>query len=320
MTDKVYTPDEVASLLQISKQTVYELIKRRELAAFKVGNKMRIEEKQLEAYKTRQSTFYEEEVDSAIEDHEPERVLHQSDQNAIRLSGSHDLLLEKFVQHAYKDPADPLLIQASHVGSMEGAMTLYRGGADVAAMHIFDPDTNAYNLPFIRQFFASEAVTVVHFAKRKQGLIVAGGNPKTITAWKDLTRQDVRFVNRQRGAGTRQLLDDHLTREGILPQDVQGYGEEEWTHYAAAAHLLDGSADVTLGIEPVARMLGLAFIPLVEESFDLVFRWTDENREHLLRLHKRLQDEGVKNRLGDVTGYDLTAMGTLRFRSNQALC
>ncbi|ADI00412.1 substrate-binding domain-containing protein [Salisediminibacterium selenitireducens] len=317
MTGKVYTPDEVAALLQISKQTVYELIKRRELAAFKVGNKMRIEEKHLEAYKTRQSTFYEGEADGA-QDPEPEPVLHHSDQKAIRLSGSHDLLLEKFVQHAYKDPADPLLIQAGYVGSIEGAMALYRGDADVAAMHVFDPDTNTYNLPFIRQLFASEAVTVVHLAKRRQGLIVTGGNPKAITVWKDLARQDVRFVNRQKGAGTRQLLDDHLNREGIRGQDVQGYGEEEWTHYAAAAHLLNGSADVTLGIEPVARMLGLGFIPLVEESFDLVFRWTDENRENLYRLHKRLQDERIKARLDDIPGYDLSAIGTVRYTSGQA--
>lgn len=312
MSGKIYTPDDVAALLQISKHTVYELIKRKELAAFKVGNKMRIEEKQLETYKSRQSTFLEAPEENFV-DMEKQTEPEYQPTDVVRLAGSHDLLLEKFCQSIFEDPDDPMQIQATYIGSMEGCMALYRGDCDVAAIHLFDPSTREYNLPFIRQLFVSEDISVIHFTKRRQGMIVAGENPKKISGWMDLSRDDIRFVNRQKGAGTRQLLDYHLHSEGIKPDTITGYENEEWTHYAAAMHVLQGNADVTVGIEPVARMLGLRFIPLVEERFDLVFRWTANNRDRLQRLYNMMQSEKRKKALEEIPGYSMAMMGEVLY-------
>ncbi|AOM83841.1 substrate-binding domain-containing protein [Salisediminibacterium beveridgei] len=308
MDHKIYTPDDVAKLLQISKHTVYELIKRQELTAFKVGNKMRIEEKQLEAYMDRHSTFIDQTKDTptAVE------VDTVSD-HVIRLAGSHDLLLEKFIQRVFEDPDYSLHIHSSYIGSMEGCMALYRGDCDVASAHMLDPESGDYNLPFVKRFFAGESVSVYHLAKRTQGFMVQKGNPENIQSWQDLIRPEIRFVNRQKGSGTRQLLDYHLTKEGMPAEDLNGYGDVEWTHYNAGAHVLNGNADVTLGIEPIAAMLGLDFIPLTEESFDLIVKWTKGNQEALKCLEEALQSNTLKEHLGEIDGYITDDMGLMRY-------
>ncbi|UCZ53501.1 helix-turn-helix transcriptional regulator [Bacillus shivajii] len=296
MGDKIYTPEEIAQLLQISKHTVYELIKRKQLIAFKVGNKMRIEERELESFKNQQSTVNRD-------------PLHSNEQSSLRLAGSHDLLLEKFCQDIHQNEQHPLRIQTSFIGSLEGCMALYRNECDVAAVHLFDRKSRTYNLPIIEQFFSSSPITVVHFTKRKQGFIVSRGNPKEITDWHSLAENNITFANRQKGSGTRQLLDFHLKEEQISPSSIVGYENEEWTHYMAATHILNGSADVTLGIEPVAHLLGLEFIPIVEESFDFIFKWTDENKDKLAQLQNTLQSNDESDVLHSISGYNTSDMG-----------
>lgn len=308
MSQKIYTPDEIAQLLQISKHTVYELIKRGELVAFKVGNMMRIEEQALDSFKKNQSTSRPKE-EKNIKNEEKNLIFSSGSPKNLRLAGSHDILLEKFCQSLHKDDSIPLTIQTSFIGSLEGCMALYRNECDVAAIHLFDPKRKEYNLPFIEQFFPSLPITVLHFAKRKQGFIVQKGNPKEITDWHSLTRNDVTFVNRQQGSGTRQLLDHHLKEEKIPHSSINGYRNEEWTHYAAATLILNGSADVTLGIEPVANLLGLEFIPIIEESFDLILRWTDSNKEMLETFQKVLKSSKEMEALQAISGYNKEDMG-----------
>src|SRR5690554_4654037 len=167
MNQKIYTPEEIAQLLQISKHTVYELIKRGELVAFKVGNKMRIEEQALDSFKRNQSTNQRKNSNHAKKTSSKKsaksKVPISTNTNSLRMAGSHDILLEKFCQTVHDDESIPLTIQASFIGSLEGSMALYRNECDVAAIHLFDPKSKEYNLPFIKQFFASEPISVLHF-------------------------------------------------------------------------------------------------------------------------------------------------------------
>jgi putative molybdopterin biosynthesis protein len=296
---QIYTPDEIASMLKISKHTVYEMIKRGDLAAFKVGNKMRIEESEFERYKASMSAT-------------PARAQEAkgNSQHSLQLAGSHDFLVEQLVKYIASEGTG-LSITPSYIGSLEGLMMLYRGSADIAAVHLLDPTSQQYNLPFIRQLFVHEPITVMRLASREQGMIVAKGNPKDITGVKDLARTDVTIVNRQKGAGTRFLLDSFLANEKLEPTNVKGYENEEWTHLGAAAHISRGTADAAFGIRCAASQLGLDFIPLTREQFDLVFRWTPGNKEALQHLIDLIQLTNFKDSIADLDGYDAEEFGNI---------
>ncbi|MBT2693197.1 helix-turn-helix transcriptional regulator [Bacillus sp. ISL-55] len=297
MSVQIYTPDEIAAMLKISKHTVYELIKRGDLSAFKVGNKMRIEEIEFERYKASMSA-------------NPARTKDSRDLHTLQLAGSHDFLVEQLVKYIALEGTG-LSITPSYIGSLEGLMMLYRGSADIAAVHLLDPASQQYNLPFIRQLFVHEPITVMRLASREQGLIVAKGNPKNITGVNDLARNDVEIINRQKGAGTRFLLDSFLANEKLEPSAVKGYANEEWTHLGAAAHISRGTADAAFGIRCAASQLGLDFIPLTKEQFDLVFRWTPENKGALRHLADLIQLTNFKESIADLDGYDAEDFGKI---------
>ncbi|WP_042353923.1 substrate-binding domain-containing protein [Bacillus rubiinfantis] len=307
MEGKAYTPDEVAQIFQISKHTVYELIKRGELDAFKIGNKMRIDHSELERYKqSKKAPVKKSPVNQTAA---PEVYV-----NRLQLSGSHDFLVE----HVAKEAARTLQlqIQPSYIGSLEGLMLLYRGQSDIAAMHLLDPNSHEYNLPFIKQLFIYESIAVIRLAAREQGFIVAKGNPKNFYDFTDLTRRDIRFINRQKGSGTRFLLDLKLSSNGIDPQQINGYSNEEWNHLSAASNIARGAADVAFGIHSAASHLGLDFLPVAKENFDLVFRFTSENRQMLTELIQFLQSKRFKESLSDFEGYDVTNLGKIIYQTN----
>ncbi len=293
--NETYTPDEVAKLFKISKHTVYELIKRGDLRAFKVGNKMRIDQDELGRYKHLMETTPKSRP--AIS-------------NGIHLAGSHDFLIEHLVKYVTKQNIE-LTIQPTYIGSLEGLMMLYRKLCDVAAIHLLDPASMEYNLPFIKQLFIHEKITVMRFAAREQGLIVAKGNPKNILSIEDLSKENVAFVNRQKGSGTRFLLDFYLEKLGISPKDIKGYDHEEWTHLSSASLISGGIADVTLGIKSAASQLNLDFIPIIKEPFDLVFRWTPQNQEALQYLIDLLEFTTFKESIQGIEGYDISEFGKM---------
>ncbi|WP_174728496.1 helix-turn-helix transcriptional regulator [Mesobacillus harenae] len=303
MAEITYTAEEIAKMFKISKHTVYELIKRGELSAFKVGNKMRVEQEELDRFKGNMGA-------------RPQRTKPNLDQQFIRslhLAGSHDFLVEHLIKYVAQESAG-IHMQPSYIGSLEGLMMLYRGSADIAAIHLLDPSSQEYNLPFIKQLFVHEQITVMRLASRKQGLIVAKGNPKNITDFSDLTRKDVKFVNRQKGAGTRFLLDSFLAKEKVSPSDIVGYETEEWNHLSAGSYISRGSADVTFGIHCAASQLGLEFIPIAEEQFDLVFRWTAQNKQALEHLLDIIHFTSFKNSLHDLAGYNGSEFGKIIYQ------
>lgn len=302
MNEQTYTPDEIAKLFKISKHTVYELIKRGELNAFKIGNKMRIEQSEVERFMNKDSSA------------PSKNVFQQLDElnGSIHIAGSHDFLIEHLIKYVSRQ-ADFLSIHPSYIGSLEGLLMLYRGNCDVAAIHLLDPSSGEYNLPFIRLFFVHEPLTVMRLASREQGLIVAKGNPKGINTFHDLTHRDVTFVNRQKGSGTRFLLDSCLAQEKISPSSIKGYENEEWNHLSTASYISRGIADAALGIRTAADQLGLDFIPVKDEQFDLVFRWTSKNEAALQHLLDLIQLTSFKDSVKELGGYDTTDFGKIIF-------
>jgi putative molybdopterin biosynthesis protein len=183
--------------------------------------------------------------------------------------GSHDLVLD--LAASALRTADPgITLASSNVGSLGGLVALRDGLCHLAGSHLLDPDTGEYTLPYLDRVLGDRDVVVVRLVHRDQGLIVAPGNPLGLQGVDDLTRSGLRYVNRQRGAGTRVLLDHELRQRGLDPGAVEGYAREEHTHLAVAAAVAAGRADAGMGILAAARAFGLDFVPVVEEPYDLV--------------------------------------------------
>jgi len=175
------------------------------------------------------------------------------------------LVAERLRQH--REPASVL---GWPMGSTAGVEALKRGEVHVAGLHVMDPRSGEANLPFVRRHLGDQAVTLVTFASWQAGLLVKAGNPKTIGGPADLVRKDVRLVNREEGSGARLLLDQRLEAEGIKAARVRGYGDVVWSHLDVGRRVAEGAADVGVGVEAIAGLLGLGFIPLQTERYDLV--------------------------------------------------
>ena len=190
-------------------------------------------------------------------------------ERTIVATGSHDLVLDLAASELRaRDPR--IALASSNVGSLGGLTALRDGLCHLAGSHLLDPDTGEYTLPWIERLLPDRDVAVVRLTHRDQGLIVAPGNPLGLAGIEDLVRPGLRYVNRQRGAGTRVLLDHELATRGIEPDAVEGYAREEHTHLAVAAAVAAGRADCGLGVMAAARAFELDFVPVAKEPYDLV--------------------------------------------------
>jgi putative molybdopterin biosynthesis protein len=225
----------------------------------------------------------------------------------IFATGSHDILLDLLAQ--FLSTRERRLV-STNVGSLGGLVALRRNEAHLAGSHLLDPDSGEYNLPAIRQYLPGRRVRVVALVGRLQGFLVAPGNHKDIRSVEDLVKPDVSFVNRQRGAGTRVLLDYHLGLKGIATQSIRGYNQEEVTHLAVAAAIASGRADCGLGIAAAAQALGLDFIPQFQERYDLIIPMEYVDSHLLAPLFEVIQSKEFQLAAASLPGYDVSVMGT----------
>ncbi len=227
--------------------------------------------------------------------------------------GSHDLTLDLLAQRLaeYDGEGGPLRLASANVGSQGGLVALRRGEAHLAGSHLLDPETGAYNLSAIRRYLPETPVVVVALVGRDQGLMVPAGNPQGLRTLADLGRADVRFVNRQRGAGTRVLLDYEIGKIGLSPAEIQGYDREEYTHLAVAAAVASSVASAGLGIAAAARALGLDFVPLFKEKYELVIPQAYFNSPLLRPLLDALHEPRFRAEVAALPGYDVADMGTI---------
>ncbi len=226
------------------------------------------------------------------------------------ISGSHDLTLDLLAQFlAERHPAYRLV--SAHVGSLGGLIALGRGQAHLAGCHLLDVETGEYNVAYVHRYVPDKAVRLITLVGRVQGLIVAPGNPRQITGIADLAREDIRFVNRQRGAGTRLLFDHLLAVAGLRPEQIAGYEHEQITHLAVAAAVRSGQADTGMGVLAAARALELDFIPLATERYDLALALEHADVPPVRATLELLHDPDFRAAVAALPGYDISRMGTI---------
>lgn len=224
----------------------------------------------------------------------------------ILIQGSHDLtidLIAQFLSHK------GFRLSSANLGSLGGLIALRRGEAHLAGSHLLDPESGEYNLRYIKEYLPEIPVVVVALVNRDQGLILRKGNPKNIEGLHDLNREDIKFINRQRGAGTRLMLDYQLEQMDLLPSNIRGYEREEYTHLAVAAAVSSGLADCGLGIHAAASALGLSFLPLFQERYDLVIPTKYYDSELIIPLLEIIEDENFHQTVEALPGYDTSVMG-----------
>ena len=222
--------------------------------------------------------------------------------------GSHDLSLDR-INALLAREGTGISLAIGAVGSLGGLFALRNGKTHLTAVHLLDPETHTYNIPYLKKYLPDRRIRLIHLLDRTQGLMVRQGNPKGITSIQDLTREDIQFVNRQRGAGTRVLLDVLLEQEGIDPNQVIGYTHEVATHTMVAAEIRGGMADCGMGIQAAAQALDLDFIPLTKEPYDLVIPeelFEDWRLKGLLRV---IRSKTFREMLRSLGGYDPSESG-----------
>ncbi len=249
-----------------------------------------------------------------VQEGEPVRVrllrAEEDLEHTLVMIGSHDNTVD--VLAAELKRADPRLhLSSSNVGSLGGLLALKRAQAHCAGAHLLDTVSGDYNRSYVERYLKGTPVRLVQLVRRRQGLVVASGNPKNIQGVEDLFRPNVRFVNRQAGSGTRILLDYELSKIGRSPEGIQGYDWEEYTHMAVAVNVLSGSADCGMAIYAAAKALGLDFISVCEERYDLVVPeacWHDAKMQTLLNV---VVSERFRRLVEAMGGYDPSQSGTI---------
>jgi putative molybdopterin biosynthesis protein len=222
----------------------------------------------------------------------------------VVLSGSHDLALEMLAQSRCGD----LKVFTLPVGSLDGLVALRQGMCNATGCHLYDAGSGDFNSSYVRHFFPDKTMVLLTLAHREQGLIVEPGNPYSLRGFEDLTKT-IRFINRNRGSGTRLWLDGQLSRLGILPSDILGYSDEARTHTEVADAIQQGRAQVGLGIHAAAESHQLGFIPLFQERYDLVLSKEQLSDQQLSPLFDKFYSGEFRHAIESLTGYDISHLG-----------
>ncbi|WP_445490756.1 substrate-binding domain-containing protein [Niallia sp. 03133] len=312
-----FTTEEIADILKVSKLTVYDLIKKGKIKAYRVGRQMRVDAADLETFKKNaketlidplendQAAAAQTTTNAAPAFYDP-----FANYRSIIISGqdsSLDILAKHFEAKgkAYR----PL---RSYIGSLNGLLAMYKGLADIVSTHLFDGDTNTYNIPYIKKLLVSHSFIVIRYINRQAGFYIESGNPKNIKGWNDLKRHDIKILNREIGSGARILLDEQLRLHQIKKKDVIGYNQECMSHYSVAAGISQGKADIGIGIEKTSYTAGVDFIPLITENYDLVILKSEKNKELIQMIKEIIESEELKSELKAV-GYDVEETGKIVF-------
>ncbi|MBW1646334.1 MAG: helix-turn-helix transcriptional regulator [Deltaproteobacteria bacterium] len=284
---KLLNTREVAAYLKINEKKVYQLIQEGSIPCTRVVGKWLFPLEQI-------NLWLEEQTELA---------------KNILVAGSDDPLLVSLIEDFNREYCPRYLAFHAAIGSQRGLIALATGKAQVAGVHLFHPPTGDYNLPYVKKHLAGKKYAVVNLAYRQQGFLVPPGNPKGIRGVADLERQEIRLVNRNAGSGTRYLLDYLLAKEKLVPGEIRGYQNERVTHLETGLAVLRGEADVGMGIEYIAHLLGLDFIPLLEERFDLVTMKENLASHPLRDFFAFLEPERLTLKTEAFKGYDCRQAG-----------
>lgn len=299
MSKEMFTTKEVAEYLSINEKQVYRLIKDKKIPATRITGKWLFPKGLIDEWvmaSARESVSLAPKPSSL--------------ENNVVIAGSNDIALELLAKNTtVQHPR--YTVSISNVGSLAGLIALQGRNCHVAASHLLDRETGEYNGPFIKKHFPEMKIVALTLAHREQGLILRKGNPLGISSLSHLANKNLKFVNRQEGSGTRVLLDYGLSENGISPAEIPGYSKIAHTHMEVALEVFSGSADVGIGILAAARMLGLDFVPLATERFDLIIPVENLQMGSIKALREVLCSEEFKSNMAHMGGYDTRDTGKI---------
>jgi|WetSurMetagenome_2_1015567.scaffolds.fasta_scaffold14344_5 putative molybdopterin biosynthesis protein len=301
MTKEMLSTKEVAEYLSVNEKQVYRLIKEKKIPATRITGKW---------------LFPKGLIDEWVMNSARESVAvpgkKTASENQIVIAGSNDLALELLVKNANVLHPE-YTISISNLGSLAGLIALKNGSCNIAASHLLDLETGEYNTSFIKKHFPELKVVILNLAHREQGLIVKKGNPLGIRDLGDLVNKKASFVNRQEGSGTRVLLDFRLKENGIEAADISGYDKIAHTHMEVALEVFSGTADAGVGIYATVGLLGLDFIPLATERFDLIIPSDIFTSGTVKALKQVLNSEEFKANISRMGGYETHDTGKIMY-------
>ena len=274
MESDLLSSQEVAELLKISRNTVYELIKRGELSSLKVGKQVRISKSEVNAYLSGTNTGIsleriEQPVNTALyknlKKQNPAPIVDENIRGNEFIICGQDIALDLLANY-FEDYSESMQLYRSYLTSYNGIFALYQGRVNIATAHLWDGELDEYNVSYVKKMMPGIPSLMVRIGKRQQGFYVQQKNPKNIKGWDDLRRADISIVNRERGSGTRVLLDEKLRMMGMIGDYIDGYYHECKSHLAVASLIAHGEADIGLGSQSgLMNVNGVDFIPLQME-------------------------------------------------------
>lgn len=306
------TVEDVAARLNVSRSGIYALIKNGGIGFYKVGRKIRFTEADVRDYIERSGRASRRPEPAGRPAFDESRYF---DLSAERRAGDgfvicgQDLILDILSNFMRMHGVRAL---RAYIGSYDSLVSLYYGKVSVASAHLWDSAGDDYNVPYVRALLPGVRCVVVNVTRRMQGLYVARGNPKGILTWRDFAREDITMINREKGAGSRVLLDENLKLLDLYGSRIRGYDNENQSHLAVASAVGRGDADVAVGMEKVARQVeNVDFVPLKKERYDLVLRREQLDTPEVATMLKILRSERFQNEFKSIGGYDITDIGTI---------
>ncbi|MBI4633721.1 MAG: helix-turn-helix transcriptional regulator [Deltaproteobacteria bacterium] len=305
MSEELMNTKEVAHYLGIHEKQVYGLIKEKRIPSTRVTGKW---------------VFPKKLIDEWIESHVQEgfvqaRKKGKRIEGALLAAGSNDPVLDILQTHIRKAYPE-FYIFSANTGSTEGLKALDKGYTDIAWSHLFDPETGEYNLPFLPSFLPNIKPVVVNLFHRELGFVMAPDNPLGLKKFEDLTRKGTRFINRQQGAGTRVLLDYHLQKLGIPTDRIAGYDKEVFTHFEVGLSILSREADVGIATNAISKLLGLSFVPITRESFDMILDKSVFFEKGIQALIEILNSAEFRDKIAGLGSYDFNNSGKILYSKN----
>lgn len=310
------TAVDVAELLKITKNTVYEMVKRGELPGYKVGKKLRIDKKDVENYINSQKVTKGSNNQIKILIDEP--VIEENLSNIKKVENSNDIIISgqdvilDVLAEKIREKVNDIRVLRSNTGSYSGLYDLYNDKISISSVHLWDGDTNEYNTAFVRKLVPGISCLIINLAYRNVGFYVPKGNPNKITNWKDLIKQDISMINREKGSGIRILLDEKLRVNNINREQIKGYNIEKQSHSSVARSIARGEGNVGIGNEKAANQVdGIDFIKIQEERYDLVIKESDLKYPIYQLIIRTIQSEEFKREIESLGGYDLKDIGKI---------
>ena len=305
---KALNAQDVADMLGVSKNTIYNMIKNGSISSYKVGRKVRFTEENVKAYINKSASNQASDFSQSNELSELNLPDFNKRPGGFVICGQ-DLILDVLSNYmrSYGTPA-----LRAYIGSYDALMLLYKNKVNVASAHLWDSETDSYNLPHVKRLLPGISTLVIHLICRMQGFYVKKGNPKKILSWEDFSRDDIVMINREYGAGSRVLLDENLKLLDIKGSTVKGYSTQGQSHLALASAVSGGKADVAVGIEKIARQVdNIDFVPLKKERYDLVIKKEDFQSDEIKTMMNIICSVAFKQEFQNIGGYDTTDMGEI---------